>query len=50
MQIEHESQKYFDPVGLRTKHLICCQISSSKIHYILFQHKMFFNPVKEIFK
>ena len=42
--------KFFDLGGIRKKYLIRCQISRSKNRYIVFQHKLLFNLVKDLFK
>ena len=50
MQLESESEQVFDQAGLRKKSAIRCHVSSSKHLYIVFQLKLFFNLVKELFK
>ena len=40
----------FDLGGIRKNYSIRCQISRSKFRYIVFQHKLLFNPVKDLFK
>ena len=42
--------KIFDLDSIRKKYSIRCQISRSKIRYIVFQHKLLFNLVKDWFK
>ena len=41
---------FFDLGGIRKKYSICCQISRSKNRYVVFQHKLLFNLVKDLFK
>ena len=43
-------EKFFDLGGIRKKYSIRCQISRSKNRYIVFQHKLLFNLVKDLFK
>ena len=50
IQIEPESERNFDLAALRKKLLIRCEISRQKNRYIVFQHKLFFNLVKDLFK
>ena len=50
VRVQSERERIFDLGGLRKKYLIRCQISRSKTLYIVFQHKSFFNLVKDLFK
>ena len=50
VRLEYESEKFFDLGGIRKKYSIRCQISRSKNRYIVFQHKLLFNLVKDLFK
>ena len=48
--VQSERERIFDLGGIRKKYSIRCQISRSKTRYIVFQHKMLFNLVKDLFK
>ena len=50
VQARFESEIIFDLGGIRKKYSIRCQISRSKPRYIVFQHKLLFNLVKDLFK
>ena len=50
VQVQSEGERFFDLGGIRKEYLIRCQISRSKTHYIVFQHKSLFNLVKDLFK
>ena len=50
VRVQSEGERIFDLGGIRKKNLIRCQISRSKTHYIVFQHKSLFNLVKDLFK
>ena len=50
VRIQYERERFFYLGGIRKKYLICCQISRSKTRYIVFQHKLLFNLVKDLFK
>ena len=50
VQVQSESEIIFDLGGIRKKYSIRCQISRSKTRYIVFQHKLLFNLVKDLFK
>ena len=50
VRVKSEWERIFDRGGIRKKYLIRCQISHSKTHYIVFQHKSLFNLVKDLFK
>ena len=50
VRVQSERERIFDLGCIRKKYLIRCQISSSKTRYIVFQHKLFFNLVKDLFK
>ena len=47
---QSERENFFDLGGIRKKYSIRCQISRSKNRYIVFQHKLLFNLVKDLFK
>ena len=47
---QYERERIFDLGGIRKKYSIRCQISRSKTRYIVFQHKLLFNLVKDLFK
>ena len=49
--VQSEGQKVFDLGGIRKKYSIRCQISRSKKNrYIVFQYKLLFRLVKDLFK
>ena len=50
VRIQSEGERIFDLGGIRKKYLIRCQISRSRTLYIVFQHKLLFNLVKDLFK
>ena len=50
VRVQSEGERIFDLCGIWKKYLIRCQISRSKTRYIVFQHKSFFNLVKDLFK
>ena len=50
VRVQSERERIFDLGGIRKKYLIRCQISRSKMLYIVFQHKSLFNLVKDLFK
>ena len=50
VRIQSEEERIFDLGAIRKKYSIRCQISRSKTRYIVFQHKLLFNLVKELFK
>ena len=43
-------ERISDLGGIRQKYPIRYQISRSKTRYVVFQHKLLFNPVKDLFK
>ena len=43
-------KNFFDLSGIRKNYSIRCQIWRSKNRYIVFQHKLLFNLVKDLFK
>ena len=47
---EFENEKFFDLAAPPEKDSILCQILSSKLFYIVFQHNLFFNIFKGFFK
>ena len=49
-RVQSERKKIFDLEGIQKKYSIRCQISSSKTRYMVFQHKLLFNLVKDLFK
>ena len=50
VRVQSNREKNFDLGCIRKKHSIRCQISRSKFRYIVFQHKLLFNLVKDLFK
>ena len=48
--VQSEGERIFDLGAIRKKHSIRCQIWRSKTRYIVFQHKVVFNLVKDLFK
>ena len=48
--VQSERENFFDLDGIRKKYSIRCQISRSKNRYIVFQHKLLFKLVKDLFK
>ena len=50
VQINSEGVRNSDLGGLRNKNLIRCQTLSSKTRFIVFQHKLLFNLVKDLLK
>ena len=50
VRVQSEWEKIFDLGAIRKKYSIRCQISRSKTRYIVFQHKLLFNLVKDLFK
>ena len=50
VRIQSEGERIFDLGAIRKKYSIRCQISRSKTRYIVFQHKLLFNLVKDLFK
>ena len=50
VRVQSEGERIFDLGGIRKEYLIRCQISRSKTHYIVFQHKSLFNLVTDLFK
>ena len=50
VRVQSEGEIIFDLGAIRKKYSIRCQISRSKIRYIVFQHKLLFNLVKDLFK
>ena len=50
VQVQSEGERIFDLGAIRKKYSIRCQISRSKTRYIVFQHKLLFNLVKDLFK
>ena len=50
VRVESEKRIFFDLGGLQKKYSIRCQISRSKTRYIVFQHKLLFKLVKDLFK
>ena len=50
VRVRSERERIFDLGFIRKKYLIRCQISRSKTRYIVFQHKLLFNLVKDLFK
>ena len=50
VRVQSEGERIFDLGAIRKKYSIRCQISRSKTRYIVFQHKLLFNLVKDLFK
>ena len=50
LRVQSERERIFDLDSIRKKYSIRCQISHSKTPYIVFQHKLLFNLVKDLFK
>ena len=50
VRVQSEGERIFDIDAIRKKFSISCQISRSKTPYIVFQHKLVFNLVKDLFK
>ena len=50
VRVKSEGERKFDIGAIRKKYSIRCQISRSKTRYIVFQHKLLFNIVKDLFK
>ena len=50
VRVQSEGEKIFDLGAIRKKYSIRCQIWRSKTRYIVFQHKLLFNLVKDLFK
>ena len=50
VRVQSERERILDLGGMRKKYSIRRQISRSKTRYIVFQHKMLFNLVKDFFK
>ena len=48
--VQSERERISDLDGIRKKCSIRCQISHSRTRYIVFQHKLLFNLVKDLFK
>ena len=50
VQVNFEKERIFGLDGILKKYSIRCQISRSKTRYVVFQHKLLFNLVKDLFK
>ena len=50
VRLQPERERIFDLGCIRKNYSIRCQISRSKTRYIVFQHKLLFKPVKDLFK
>ena len=50
VRVQSERERIFDLGCIRKNYSIRCQISRSKTRYIVFQHKLLFNLVKDLFK
>ena len=48
--VQSEREGISDLDGIRKNYSIRCQISHSKTRFIVFQHKLLFNLVKDLFK
>ena len=49
-RVQSERERISNPGCIRKKYSVSCQISLSKTRYIVFQHKLLFNLVKDLFK
>ena len=49
-RVQSERERIFDIGCIQKKYSIRCQISHSKTRYIVFQHRLLFNLVKDLFK
>ena len=49
-RVQSERERIFELGCIRKKYSIRCQILHSKTRYIVFQHKLLFNLVKDLFK
>ena len=50
VRVQSDRKRFFDPGGIRKKYSIHCQISRWKTRYIVFQRKVLFSLVKDLFK
>ena len=50
VRLQSEGEKIFDLGAIPKKYSLRCQISRSKTRYLVFQHKLLFNLVKDLFK
>ena len=50
VRVQSEGERIFDLGAIRKKYFIRCQIWRSKTRYIVFQHKLLFKLVKDLFK
>ena len=50
VRVKSDRERFFDLGCIRKKYSIHCQISLSKTRYVVFQHKLLFNLVKDLFK
>ena len=50
VRVQSEGKRIFDLGAIRKKYSIRCQISRTKTRYIVFQHKLLFSLVKDLFK
>ena len=50
VRVQSEGEKFFDRDAIRKKYSLRCQISRSKTRYLVFQHKLLFNLVKDLFE
>ena len=50
VRVQSEGERIFDLGAIPKKYSIRCQIWRSKTRYIVFQHKLLFNLVKDLFK
>ena len=50
VRVQSDGERFFDLGAIRKKYYIRCQISRSKTRYIVFQHKLVFSLVKDLFK
>ena len=50
VRVQSEGERLLDLGAIRKKYSIRCQILRSKTRYLVFQHKLLFNLVKDLFK
>ena len=50
VRVQYERERVFDLGCIRKNYSVSCQISLLKTRYIVFQHKLLFNLVKDLFK
>ena len=50
VQVQSDRKRLLELSGIRKKYSIHCQFSHKKTRFTLFQHKLLFNLVKDLFK